>query len=299
MYPGCNFYGIKQIFLEYAGLPTWLPFPVAVQHGWYYRATTFESSSNPPEIWVWSDRIANDMEQFYPREKIRVVGSFFYYFLENKKHYFDQVKAKGSILLPTHSSHFVKTLYSIDEFAKNVSLLSSAKKPITTMLYYLDMNDASVSEYKKYDFDVVTNGSLYSIKFIENFYNNIKDKEWCIYSAITSGVFYSKICGLKLHHIPTMVNYENNGDEHTIIDNPENMNLYVEKILADTSDGLLKDEMGQSYIINRADLRKLILRKYLDISFLKMYSKFILKNSIKKILIVFRLIDGKKTFLEM
>ena len=71
MYPGAGFYGIKEILLAYANLPKFLPLPVAVQHGWQRYASSFEASAMPPEIWVWSQRIATELEEFYPKNKIR------------------------------------------------------------------------------------------------------------------------------------------------------------------------------------------------------------------------------------
>ncbi len=144
MFPGTGFYGIREILLAYANLPSFLPLPVAVQHGWQRFSHAFEASAKPPEIWVWSQRLAEELEQFYPKNKIKVVGSFFCYLMVTVKDTLPVKEKKGSVCLPPHSSHFAKTGYPVEEFARALDQLGDDFKPITVMLYYLDMDEHTV-----------------------------------------------------------------------------------------------------------------------------------------------------------
>lgn len=271
MFPGSQFYGIKKIFLNYAKLPTWLPFPVAVEHGWQRVAHDFEASSNPPEIWVWSPRIAKELEKFYPKSKIKVVGSFFCYFMRLNQAKTNSVEIKGSICIPPHSSHLAKSKYSIEKFAEKLNELDDHFKPIRVMLYYLDMNQETINMFKKYGFDIVSNGTLYDSDFLSNFLRHVTDKKYCIFSELGSGVIFSRYLGLIPQHIEIDSEVENFGNQYLTEEYISESNKFDNNFLLDMSICRVKDEVGESYILSPKDLRKLILKNYFTYNFIKIF----------------------------
>lgn len=269
MYPGCSFYGIKEILLSYAGLPKYFPFPVAVQHGWQYVATSFEASTKPPEIWVWSERIAKDYERFYPKTKIRVVGSFFSYFMKSINTIKSEKYRRGSVCITPHSTHFSNTKYSIDEYILSLCSLDDQYKPITVMLYYLDMNPTVVDAYKKAGFTVVTNGSLFKSDFINKFILNVSDKQYCIFSDIGSAVFFCADLGLHLVRLNIQSEFLNMGNVH--------MPDHVDPVNAvDLNQNLFRSwdkenyslELGKPCLLSPSEMRNLILSNYFSREFL-------------------------------
>jgi hypothetical protein len=264
MYPGASFYGIRKTLLAYSKLPNFLPLPVAVQHGWQRVAHEFESSTKPPEIWVWSARIAKSLEQFYPKEKIRIIGSSFCYLnLIINKDTFPITNRHGSVCIPPHSSHLGKTIYSEDSFAKQLSELSDEFKPIRVMLYYLDMNERVVKCYEKYGFEVVTNGELYDSSFLINFIKNVYDKEYCIFSDLGSGVFYSAHMGLKPYHIDNIATrIENFGNIFISENTHANSIKFDEKFLREMNDAIIKEEVGENRMLSPKEMRWLIIKNY-------------------------------------
>jgi len=268
MYPGAGFYGIKEIMLSYAKLPNYFPFPVAVQHGWQCIATSFESSAKPPEIWVWSERIAKDYERFYPKAKIRVVGSFFSYYMKLTVKNNCEDCCQGSICITPHSSHFARTEYSIDKYINGLSALGSEYMPITVMLYYLDMKPEIIDAYNKAGFNVVANGSLFSSDFIPNFIENVSGKRYCIYSDIGSAVFFCSDMGLDLVRLDVPSTFLNMGNihlsEHKSADSVDQM----EALLRSFGKEDYVMELGKENLLSSSEMRNMILRNYLSREFI-------------------------------
>lgn len=269
MYAGAGFYGIRETLLAYAKLPGFLPLPVAVQHGWLRYATTFETSGNPPEIWVDSQRIASELEAFYPKNKIRIVGSFYYYLMALLKNELPPVVRSGSICIPPHSSHFVSTVYSIEDFARKLNELGNEFKPITVMLYFLDMIASTIETYEKYGFKVVSNGSLFEANFLKNFVRNVHDKQHCIFSELGSGVLFAADMGLNLVHIDIESHHINLGQKYGTDEQRSSIKMFDEKFIRSLDKDQVALELGKRYLLSPSELREAILRNYFTRSFAK------------------------------
>lgn len=269
MYPGARFYGIGRTLLAHARLPKFLPFPVAVQHGWQRHAHAFEASANPPEIWVWSPRMAAEMEAFYPRSKIRVVGSFFCYLKQQMLDDLAEVEKKGSICIPPHSSHSAATEYSSTEFVRRLVELGEEYKPITVMLYYLDMNSDTVEMYEKLGFKVVSNGTLDEVDFLKRLVLNIYDKRFCIFSDLGTGVVLAAEMGLSLVRFDIESSVVNRGNIYISEDYISRTKEFDEKFIRSLSAASLASEFGESNLLSPSEMRRLILRNYITVEFLR------------------------------
>lgn len=267
MYSGAGFYGIREILLSYAKLPGFLPLPVAVQHGWLRHATTFETSGNPPEIWVDSQRIASELEAFYPKNKIRIVGSFYYYLMALLKDELPTVVRSGSICIAPHSSHFVSTVYSVEDFARKLNELGNEYKPITVMLYFLDMISGTIETYEKYGFEVVSNGSLFDANFLRNFVRNVHDKQHCIFSDLGSGVLFAADMGLNLVRIDVESRYVDLGQKHGTEEQRSGAKMFDEKFLRSLDKERVASELGKPYLLSPSEVRRAMLRNYFTWSF--------------------------------
>lgn len=271
MFPGSEFYGIKEIILDYAKLPRFLPLPVAVQHGWQRFAHAFEASARPPEIWVWSPRLAKELEAFYPAKRIRIVGSFFYYLMEKMKAELPVKTAQGSICIPPHSSHLAKTEYSLERFIEFLDQMGSELKPITVMLYYLDMDECTVNMYEKAGFKVVSNGTLYDDNFLRNFITHVYDKKYCIYSDLGSGVLYASELGLVPVRIDVQSTVINRGNIHITNEMLSAVGRFDEEFVMTMNESKVKEEMGKQYVMTPQKMRWLIIRNYFKWSFMRVF----------------------------
>jgi len=268
MYAGTEFYGINEIFMNYAGIPSYIPLPVAVQHGWQYQPTTFEIDSKPPEIWVWSKRMAELYSQAFPEFRVRITGSSFCYLYDELKKVEPIVGRKGSIVIPNHSTHHIGVKYSAEEYAELLYNLDEKYKPISVLLYYLDLNKDTVSAYTKYGFDIRCNGSLFDSNFLVNFINNVNDKEYCIAPGdFGSGVFYAMYMGLKPHQLGSLSSYHGLDivfkNDITRIKSYENDELGLrKKINNNLTLDMVKQELGVEYLLSKDELRKIIFNNY-------------------------------------
>lgn len=269
MFPGSEFYGIKEILLAYAKLPKFLPLPIAVQHGWQRFAHAFEASAMPPEIWVWSSRLAKELEEFYPASQIRIVGAFFYYLQGFMKNELPAKAMQGSICIPPHSSHLAKTEYSLQSYIEQLSQVESEMKPITVMLYYLDMDIHTVGLYEKAGFKVVSNGTLYDAQFLRNFITNVYDKKYCIYSDLGSGVLFASELGL----IPVRIDVEstvlNQGNAHITNKMLTAVGKFDDEFAAKMNGRVVKEEMGRQFVLSPKEMRSLILKNYFTWQFMR------------------------------
>jgi len=271
MFPGSSFYGIRKILLRYAGLPSFLPLPVAVQHGWQRFAHAFEASARPPEIWVWSSRLAKELERYYPGGQIRVTGSFFYYMMETMRDELAISAPQGSICIPPHSSHLGKTEYSLERYVNHLAQMDDELKPITVMLYYLDMDEHTVGVYERAGFSVVSNGTLYDEKFLRNFIGHVHGKKHCIYSELGSGVLYASELGLAPVRIDVQSIVMNRGNPHItdeMISATTQFDDAFEKAMR-MDESVIKEEMGRQYVLSPQAMRALILRNYFTWQFVR------------------------------
>jgi hypothetical protein len=283
MYPGADFYGIRKIFLSYANLPTFLPLPVAVQHGWQIHATAFEASASPPEIWVWSQRTASELERFYPARKIRVVGSVFCYLESISIKKLPQSDRCGSICIPPHSSHFTSTDYSIEDFASALNALDDELKPITVMLYYLDVNEYTVATYEKFGFNVVSNGSLFNDDFLSNFLINVSNKKNCIFSDFGSGVLFSANLGLNLIRVNIKSQLINHGNEYVEAGVMADLNSFCDNFMVSSHKDIVNSELGVSSLLSPSEIRRVIIRNYFTFNFLARSFRWVVSSFLRKI----------------
>jgi len=280
LYPGAGFYGIREILLAYARLPSFFRLPVAVQHGWCRFATAFEADETPPEIWVWSQRSASEFEAFYPKKKIRIIGSYYYYLMELLKNELPPAERRGSICIPPHSSSLVSNEYSVEDFARKLYELGDEYKPITIMLYYLDMKSNTIAGYEKFGFKVVTNGSLYEADFLKKFVLNVYDKQHCIYSDMGSGILFAADMGLTLIHIDIDNSLVNKGSKYHTDKMILQVKTFDENFIQSLDKSQIALELGKSYLLSPSELRRVIFSNYFTWLFTKRLAGYVLTGVI-------------------
>jgi hypothetical protein len=283
MFSGANYYGIKKILLQYAGLPTWFPLPVAVQHGWQPKSTGYESSSNPPEIWVWSKRIQEDYRKKGNGSCVRSIGSPLNYLLKNLgidlKNCINP--RRGSICIPPHSTHHAQVVLSHDELIRRIKDLHDDYGPYLSMLYYLDMNDEIVEKYKRFGIDTVSNGSLFSDDFIDSFVANVIDKKHCFFSEMGTAIFFASLIGLKPIYMNMDSSCIDNGDPYFYTKDDLLAEGYI--FLPDSLNDMdfVESEMGVDCVITKAEMRGLILRNYMTRRFVIKFIKTAIRTALR------------------
>lgn len=196
---GSDFYGIDHTLLHYAGLQNYRGFPFAVQHGWQHAATRFEADGDPLEIWAWSDRACEGIAAYFPRNRIRVVGSPYLYL--------DSIEDEGAVpersalyILP-HSSHFARIGLSLDDLKSLLSELAAADGGCDVLAYYLDVSEALCGALAATRSRVLVNGGLWSTGFLRTFRANIRRYRRVHYSSFGSAVLFARFEGRETSYI--------------------------------------------------------------------------------------------------
>jgi hypothetical protein len=176
-------------------------------------------------------------------------------------------KNMGSVCLPPHSSHFAKTGYPAEEFARMLDQLDDDFKPITVMLYYLDIDEHTVNAYEKFGFKVVSNGALSDVNFLKNFVTNVYDKKHCIFSDLGSGVFFAADLGLNLMRIDIQSTVTNLGNKYITEEMISAASKFDEAFLLAMNDTLANEELGATHMLSPKGLRNAILKNYFTWNF--------------------------------
>jgi hypothetical protein len=277
MFAGSQFYGIKRIFLNYAGLPNFFPFPYAVQHGWQATSTDFELDGKPPAILVWSKRIAGTYKQDKKDVKIITVGSFYIYVNDTEN--LSKGPKRGSILIVPHSSKNVKHKFSFDDLLKIILKIPEKYKPVSLLVYYLDLTPEFISFFS--DFEILCNGNIDDQNFIYNFNANIDQFHTVFSDSINSATLFAGFRGLEIifYSLQTEI--------------VENSNIYFTDSYFEKSDKILKDlfstfnnkllisELGFESKLSKLEMRKLIIKGYFNTIFIKNFIYELFKNKRK------------------
>jgi hypothetical protein len=187
---GSDFYGIDHTLLQYARLPSLGGFPYAVQNGWQHAATRFEADGHPLEIWAWSDRAREGMAAYFPRDRIRVVGSPYLYLdpIEDE----GAAPDRGALYILPHSSHFARIGFSLDDLKSLLADIVAADGSCDVLAYYLDVSDSLCAALGVTRSRVLVNGGLWSTGFMHSFRANIRRYRRVHYSGFGSAVLFAR-----------------------------------------------------------------------------------------------------------
>ena len=207
LYGSANYYGIGDIVKKYAKFPVFLPFPVAIQHGWSNFANKHDACFDASENWYWSNRIEQQYQQKFAGLNTRAVGSPFLYLLKLMGYREDSKQRRGSIVFPSHSANFVSMECDFEHYADLLDRLPDEYKPITVCVYHLDVDKGLDKPFADKGFEIVTNGtSIYETKFLENYILNTQNKKYAFSNQMTSALLFASAMGLKsFFHGPAFI----------------------------------------------------------------------------------------------
>lgn len=198
-YASATYYGIGDIIKKYAKFPNFLPFPVAIQHGWSNSTGKHDARFDVPENWYWSDGIEQKYRQEFEGLSTRAISSPFLYLLKLMGYReYPTSQRRGSIIFPSHSAAFIGMECDFEQYADLLDRLPDKYKPITVCIYHLDADKGLDKPFLDKGFEVVSNGtSIYETKFLENFILNTQNKKYAFSNQMTSALLFASVLGLK------------------------------------------------------------------------------------------------------
>lgn len=250
---GSDFYGIQNVFNRYAGLPSIDVFPYAVQHGWQPKATGYETSIKPLEIWVWSERSKENLSAYYPSEKIRITGSPYLY-LKNNDSSGSGKKKKGAVFLLPHSTHHVKAVFSYNDLCDLINYYKKDFDTVDVLAYYLDVNEQLCNKVKSVGSIVLINGGIWSGDFLHVFKKNILKYKTLLFSEPGSATLFAGYEGLELIHVNLDFKYNNDSDRFV----GQNLAPHYELAANFGNPDYIRKELGVEYKLKCGEVRNMI-----------------------------------------
>jgi hypothetical protein len=267
-------YGLENLILEKARLPTFLPLIPNYDHGWMLVDNLPDRfKKNPSKIHLaWNKRIQN-MYSNFKNKKSYVIGSPFLFYKE--KYNIFKKKNKGTLFFFSHGTDKINVEIDLNKFLKGLNSIPSYLKPIDICLHYNDLN-VFKNFFNINGFNVYTSGSIYSNYFVKNFYKLISEYSYTASNTLGSYVLYSINLDIPFFLIGEEPIYDNFGNDENV---PRYYKLsdynYAKKTIplfkkiyhkvTQRQKKFVSNELGEFNRLNRNDLKKIILNSYLEI----------------------------------
>ncbi|KLE14644.1 hypothetical protein [Clostridium sp. C8] len=308
-------YSMGAIYREFLGLklPKILPNSFHYEHGWYssenaiitdidiYQSLMFVMSERRKKIYE------EELRKLNIEREVIVTGSPFFMYRKIKK--IEKSKyANGSVVFPCHSTKEIEVDYNIENFCESLDRLPNEFKPCVICLHWCDYNNKNVLEkYKSLGYKVVTAGfpnRSNNFKFVKNYYDILSNAKYTLSNEIGTYTFYSVEMGIPFSLINKgEVTHHNKGDLNLsnwnifdkfkaseislIMEEAERIFYGINYEVSSEQRQFVELEMGsnEQNMLNKYQLRKIVLKSYKDINYYKLIKKIILKikNKIKYI----------------
>lgn len=206
------FYGNDIIYKEYAGLPNDYPLKIVIPHcpDMYglTRIWTEELSNSLPVIAAYSDirhkKYSEALQKTGIKKKIYYLASPYLYLLEliKKKGVIEtQIKRKGTIFFPTHSTHHIKQNINNEILAEALLNLEDEYQPVTVCLYWADYDHKEFYPYLQKGLRVVSAGHMYDPKFLFRLYHLFSLHRYTTSNLVGSFIPFSIKSGCSYFHL--------------------------------------------------------------------------------------------------
>lgn len=189
-------YGICLLLKQDAGVPTWFPFPIEVQHGWYLADEPRECDlrSNSPIMLVYSIRHKLNWEENSSKPCFVVTHPFVTHRRKNGYERLDD--ARGTLVFPAHSGTALTVVYDVARYCEELKNLPSHFHPLTICLHYDDIRRGFRESYEHYGFLVTTIGHRNDHDFADKFYRLLCKHKYATSNSLGTATLYSIEAGI-------------------------------------------------------------------------------------------------------
>ncbi|WP_312680662.1 hypothetical protein [Stutzerimonas nitrititolerans] len=257
---GMSHYGIGSIYRRYAGISDDLPIPASSIHAWVTLGTPWETTYNPPEIWVWTEAQREIYSRFYPKDKTRAVGCAFCYLCKMLGIERDPLSEReGSVFFTPHSIPAVNVVIDHNKISDWLVALSDEYKPVSVFLYYVDATPEVVFAYESKGISVLTNGHVFDSDFLYNYIANVAGRKYCFFVNPGTAALYAGYMGLTLVHADFSYTFHGREEFSDYLDEGRKMNPDRRRFLLDSTQEDYAAVLGEANILSPSGLHDLIL----------------------------------------
>lgn len=195
--PEPEWYGLARVFTDLADLPRGFPLrPLMPHHGIVmeeveplpYYATS------PLPVLVSRPAFIPLYNQGGKRPVLAVGNGQVHY--RRQRNIIPDRAARGTLAVPTHSTHHVQALFDAEAYAEELLRLPEAFQPVTVCLYWKDLLLEQHLPFMKKGLRVVCAGHLFDPNFTANFYRHLRAHRYVTGNAIGSHTVYALEMGI-------------------------------------------------------------------------------------------------------
>ncbi len=190
-------YGNGEIIRQYCFYPKSFPIAMRNFHGISQWDFVTDHILRSPEkyIGLYSKRLVNDYELRTGKKAYHLQAPFAVYVKKNKIRKLPQ--AKGTIFFHAHSTYWTDKSSDTETIIAYLKNLPSTMQPVSISMFFVDIQKGRHKPYIEAGFPIYTSGSWKSKAFVHNFFEIIRNFEYCLSNEIGSHVFYCTVIGLK------------------------------------------------------------------------------------------------------
>lgn len=188
-----DFYGHAYLIKKYCGIKQGSPLPGIYPHAISFRDKVWDVElKHPIPFLLLKSKLQSDVYSKYSDKPSWIIGAPNYYALrlvqnELKEAQFD---AKGSIVFPIHSTHYLINNYNFSEFTDYLKKLPEKYLPVTICLGWRDIQLKMHEHYMQQGFECTTAGHMYDKEFFIRLIKIIASHKFAITNHLGTSAFY-------------------------------------------------------------------------------------------------------------
>lgn len=192
-----NYYGSFYTLQLYANIqPLNLPPPdLSIQHGIVYEALAWERNKVDCLNFVWSSKIKDILKNQVGAKKVIAIGAPFFYAKSILSS--EQIKkeknrlGKNLLAFPMHSTHYINTIYNVQNFVEILKEQRSQFETVRVCLYWKDIQNGIAKKYEAEGFECVCCGHIFDIFFLQRLRSLLEIADATISNGVGSHIGYS------------------------------------------------------------------------------------------------------------
>ncbi len=196
------------------------------------------------------------------------------------EHNIEQAKtAKGTICFPAHSVLGKFAIYDIAEFCRQLRELPEAMQPVNICLFMTDIHRGTHLKYLEQGMPVVTAGSVWDIRFVDRYYDILRNYRYALSNCIGAYTYYSVEMGMPFSFLAGSCHYKDPQNNELPDERAEKKE--VEKLFSGIHTSITKQQ--KNYIAYAFDTKDCISREQMHEILVRAYAKYKLDTAGKTV----------------
>jgi FkbM family methyltransferase len=189
-----DFYGQAYLLKKYCGINQEISLPGIYPHGISIIDKAWANElKHPMPFLLLKSKLQSDVFSKYCDKPSWIIGSPNYYAVQLIEDELKEIQsdAKGTLILPVHSTHHLTNNYDINGFVKYLRGLSEKFEPITICLGWRDIQLKMHEQYLKQGFECTTAGHMYDKEFFFRLVKILAEHKFAITNDIGTSAFHA------------------------------------------------------------------------------------------------------------